>query len=94
MQTSIMDYVMFVLNVFCRYYVGGGNEPPLLVVPVRDVSTDGVGRAVWWRSVKKTVVRIWWGIPSGTDVSFPTIGIVFFFVCSYFCFEPFKLSRL
>ena len=99
MQISIMDDVMFVLNVFCRYYVGKGNRSSLLVVPVRDVSTDGVGRTVWGRSVKETVVRIWWGVPSCAYIFFPTAGIVFFDVvvvygCVNFRCQSFALSGL
>ena len=93
MQTSIMDYVVLVLNVFCRYYVGGGDESPLLVVPVCDISTDRVWGTVWWRSMEEAVVRIRWGIPSCMYICFPTAGIVFVvFVCSHFRFEPFELS--
>ena len=95
MQISIMDYVMFVLDIFYRYYVGSGNESPLLVVPVRDVSMDRVGRTVRGRSVKKAVIRVRWGIPSGANICFSAIGIVFFnvVVCSYLFLKSFELSR-
>ena len=66
MQISIMDYVVFVLNVFCQEYVGCGYKPSLFVVPVRDVSTDRVWKTIVGGrgSVKKAVVRVRWGIPS------------------------------
>ena len=53
MQTSIMYYVVLVVNVLRRNYVSGGNEPSVLVVSVRDVRTDRVWKTVrgWWGSV-------------------------------------------
>ena len=50
MQISIIRYVVLVLDVFCRNYVCVGNKSSVLVVLVRDVSTDGVRETVvGWR---------------------------------------------
>ena len=65
MQTSIICYVMFVLDVFCGDYVGVSDQGSVCVVSVGYVRSNGVWRtSVWWGSVEETVVRIWSGIPS------------------------------
>ena len=77
MQTSIMRYVMFVLDVFCGDYVGVSDQSSVCGVSVGYVCSNGVWRtSVWWGSMEETVVRIWSGIPSCTNVFFPPSYVV------------------
>ena len=90
-QTSIISYVVLVLNVLSRNYVRVGYESPVCVVPICYVSTDRVWGTVWWRSVKEAVVRVRWGVPSCTNICFPTSYIVvvvsFYFSVKFRCFS-------
>ena len=83
-QISIICYVMFVFDVLSRYYVRISYQSPVFCVPIRYVSTDGVGRTAWWGSMEETVVGVRWEIPSCSYICFPTVGIVVV-VLLYFC---------